>query len=271
MNQAPPEIGPYWASRLMPMGTSLERIRAGPSHEFDNAARLKDPERVHQWWARLSSRIDPRFYPLLHESVRGTPARHPLDAGGCRYMASVSSIEFAAMATALVPAIEAHGSRSVNEIGGGYGGLASAVLRSAPEVDRWTIIDIPETAQVSRWYLAGYPQARVLDVADVASAGPADVVVQTRGFMEMSTEEVAFYFGLIQGGGLLNHGGLFWTINRRQKKTRFVDYPFDRKWEVLRATLWPEGDMIEALLMRVEDDRGDVPDRLGLREDACWF
>lgn len=254
-----PAIGTYWASRTMPVDLDLSNVRMGHAQQFDNAARLRDRSNMEKCWLRLRDRIDPLLFPLLEDSTRGNPPRHPLSVDGQKFMASISSIEFAAMVTSLLPYLTG----SVNEIGGGYGGLAAAALRTLPGLTSWSIVDIPDTARVSRWYLED-PRARVVDMADVSQLEPAGMVIQTRGFMEMSAPELGFYFDLIQSGRLLKPNGFLWMINRRAKVSCIKDYPFDEKWEVVRSEPWPEGGMQEILLRRAQRDMGPVVPRLRL-------
>lgn len=272
---APPPVGPYWSKRLLPASAPLETIRRRATREFDNAARLASPHQVEHAWHRFRHLIDSRFYPAVREDPRGDPPRAglalPCPTCTCDYSdmveASVASIEYAAMASILVPALERYGCETVTEIGGGYGGLARAVILTMPELRHWTIIDLPEVARVSRWYLAYHWKAEVIGSEtplDLAT-NPPEAVVQTRGFMEMSAAEVAYYFDAIQDGTLLGPTGLFWTINRLQKRTNFIDYPWDRHWKVVHKGDWPEAGMIEVLLRRSSAEwLKPVPVQLGL-------
>lgn len=259
-----PPLGPYWKERQLSPEVPLSTVRARASMEFDNAPRWNTAQDVAARWETLGPLIPPSYYHLLEDRDRGGPARFPLDVHGKTYLASVSSVEFAAMAARLAPFLK--DCESVLEIGGGYGGLADAILRAGVPIKSWTILDIPSTARVSRWYLSDVKPARVLDVRQWKEVVPADVVVQTRGFMEMSLEEVAFYLDRIQDGRFLEPIGIFWTINRLQKRTNFVDYQFDERWSILRNQLWPHSEMIEVALLRVPHDMGDVAQRLGLRD-----
>lgn len=239
-----PAPGAYWREREV--NGPMDTIRAKASEQFDNSASRSF--NVHEAKRQFGGVIHPDFYPLMNESPRGKPKTETLYHQGQKYTVSVSSIEFAAMASLLRPFMGKV--RSVVEIGGGYGGLARACLLAFPELERWTIIDLPQVAKVSRWYLTGEAKVQVLDVGDYELAEPADLVIQTRGFMEMSAEEVEWYFSMIQGGRLLNLDGLFWTVNRRKKITLFRDWPWDEKWKVLAHGRWPEPGMVECLLRR---------------------
>src|SRR5262245_7520031 len=238
--------------RTLPHDLQLESVRAGASAHFDNGARLRTESRVQAWWERLRGQIPQELYHLLEDSPRGGVARHCLEVGGQDYHASVSSIEFAAMAGALWRALDP-GARVI-EIGGGYGGLASAMLRARPDL-AWTIIETPDVARVTRWYLADTPQTRVVTSLD--GLEPADLVVQTRGFMEMEPHVLRYYFAAIQDGRLLKDGGQLYTINRLKKISRFADYPFDQRWAVVFRRPWLESHpMLEALLQRTPTPSG---------------
>ncbi len=62
-------------------------------------------------------------------------------------------------------------------------------------------------------------------------------VINTRSMMEMDPSTVAFYLRQIQER--LAPGGVFYCLNRYEKKTRLKDYPFDEKWRVALSEPWP--------------------------------
>jgi len=222
-------------------------MRRGSTERFDNAAWT-----VSSAWKRLGHLIRPEYMHLVEDNGLGDPPREPVWAGR---LASVGSIEYAAMLSLCMGTTLAG---NVLEIGGGYGGLASAGLRQG--VPCWTIVDIPGVAECSRWYLAEFgDRARVISPEEFAGeCGSYDLVIQTRGFMEMSRPEIKFYFDRIQGG-LVPVGGRFFTINRLTKESSFVEYPFDDHWRVLLRDLWPEGPgMAMLLLERTDSPLADV-------------
>jgi hypothetical protein len=55
--------------------------------------------------------------------------------------------------------------------------------------------------------------------------------------MEMDLGTVGFYLRHIQER--LVEGGVFYCLNRYEKKTRLKDYPFDEKWRVAYSEPWP--------------------------------
>jgi len=55
--------------------------------------------------------------------------------------------------------------------------------------------------------------------------------------MEMDKATVEFYIRQIQEK--LPEGGIFYCLNRYEKKTRLKDYPFDERWRVVRSEPWP--------------------------------
>ena len=272
-----PPLGKFWASRQLRGDEPLDTIRAATTRHFDNAARLRSESALRQRWEMFGSYVAPRFLPLLEEDPRGGVHRYPLDVCGTVYNASVGSIEFAAMAAILIPIIEEHAVASVVEIGGGYGGLAVAVARTLGERrPPWASLDVESACRVADWYGQPFfvgaggrynpiPWAVLGDAPLAQMPGlAADLLVQTRGFMEMSPAELRFYFDLIQNGTLLKPNGLMWTINRLEKVSRFIDYPWDDRWFLIDAQRWPEHDMVRCLLQRTPTSCMSVAKQLAL-------
>lgn len=258
-----PPLGPHWTKRLKGRGapTDLESCRRdGTTVGYDNAYDRVDGIQAAIWWNRFRRIIDPRFYPVLHESPKGNPRTWPIrvtDFGGT-IQVTCASIEFAAMAGKVVPLIETEGLFRILEIGGGYGGLARAILETCRQIESYTIVDIPEVARVAAWFLADYPKVRVILPDELAAVPLPTLVIQTRGFAEMSAAELAYYFAFINR---LRPGAMLWTINRLTKVSALRDYPFDSRWKVGRMSGWGGLNMKELLAIRTK-----APQPCGVRE-----
>ena len=257
-----PPLGPHWTKRLKGRGapTDLESCRSdGTTAGYDNAFDRVDGHQVAIWWERFRRIIDPRFYPVLHESPKGDPQTWPIRVlVGTEIPVTCASIEFAAMAGKIVPVIETEGLFRILEIGAGYGGLARAILETCRQIESYTIVDIPQVARVAAWYLADYPKVRVILPDELAAVPLPTLVIQTRGFAEMSAAELAYYFAYINR---LRPGSMLWTINRVSKVSALKDYPFDSRWAVRRLSGWDGPNMRELLAIRTK-----AAQRQGVRE-----
>ena len=150
---------------------------------------------------------------------------------------------------------------SVCEIGGGYGSL-TRILKSNHDAT-YILIDLPEANLLSSYYLHEnfkgegkkfllYNQVKnrqisknMIDSYDFIIIPPwlvfdddikIDLFINSRSMMEMNMEVIINYFHLIQSH--VRDNGYFLNINRYQKKTvgmpiDLVEYPYDKKWEVL--------------------------------------
>lgn len=144
---------------------------------------------------------------------------------------------------------------NVLEIGGGFGELCRRVMASSMDTF-YVLVDLPEqcVAQARHLYRSlpwasvglGHDEG-VFDVVivpgwDLPNVGMCefDLVINTRSFMEMDAQCLAFYFREIHR--LLRPGGHFYSVNR-DKTTKIRDYPFDDKWE----TVWSKPWQIEAV------------------------
>jgi hypothetical protein len=236
-----PPLGAYWSRAKPRTPIDLPRMRRGATERFDNAGTTAKTA-----WKFLHHLISPDYEFLVDDPGIGDP---PLAQIG-QYIASTGSIEYAAMASQFLPVFQ---EGSVLEIGGGYGGLAWAVLK-ARDCD-YTIVDLPEVGQCSEYYLGQFGErARVITPQQFSEERRGyDLVIQTRGFMEMDLSEVQWYFAAIQGWAC-PVGSLFFTLNRKAKETRFEDYPFDARWSVVLKGRWPESGRMPMLLLRREEE-----------------
>ena len=148
------------------------------------------------------------------------------------------------------------------EIGGGYGGLIAKIKSNVKEA-KVIIFDLPEVNACQSYYLSKvFNDAIILGYKDFLDKGISvldsdfdflilpgwtaqhlpkehvDVFVNIRSMMEMSKENLDFYFDLIQNS--LKVGGIFSCFNRYEKKVgtfenKFKFYPFDNDWEALMS------------------------------------
>jgi putative sugar O-methyltransferase len=216
--------------------------------------------RVHAKWRRiyeqLRERIPERYRAFLEESPIGNPP--VLEVGGIRL--TQSSLEYTYMLSHLDPYLES--AEVIVDIGGGYGGLARLIKLARPRA-RLLLLDLPEVNAIQTYFLAkAFPEAKVLGLADVVQKERIDpraldfdflpipgqllerlepasfeAAINTRSMMEMDLETVGFYLRGIQEK--ISEGGVFYCVNRYEKKTRLKDYPFDARWRVAHSEPWP--------------------------------
>jgi putative sugar O-methyltransferase len=239
-------------------------------------------EKCRRAYVRLAARIPERYRPYLADSDVGAP--RALEVDGIRI--TQSSLEYTCMIARLDQYLE--GVDALVEIGGGYGGLARLVKLARPAC-RIVILDLPEINAIQTYYLARcFPSARILGLADVVDRDEVDpaalgadflllpgqlidrlapssfgAAVNTRSMMEMDLETVSFYLSHVQRR--IRTGGVFYCVNRYEKKTRLRDYPFDDRWYVTVSEPWPtvidENPHHELAAIRAA-----FPVRFGLRE-----
>ena len=174
---------------------------------------------------------------------------------------------------------------SILEIGGGYGGLSAKLKRLWPDA-RVIVVDLPEVLALQTYYLSeALPEARIggetamdqdgwetpadmlaltPDRLSMIPDGAVDLVINTRSFMEMSTEIIARYFAEIQRVTRPD-GGLFYNVNRYAKQNpaggviRFREYPYDANWTVLLSEVSPiQSQMHELLAGRLSPAAGNT-------------
>ncbi len=257
-----PALGPYWSQNKPKVPIDFANMRQGATRQFDNAE-----YDIAKAWDKFRPLVLPEYERLLDDPGIGNPPLAIIDGRVC----SFGSIEFAAMASIILPHMKWPGSewmdwapKYILEIGGGYGGLARALLMADPDID-YTIVDLPEVLECSRHYLRDFgTRAHFITPSQFSFSGMRyNMAIQTRGFMEMSLDEVVFYMSRLQDGGgmgrALYPGRLFFTINRVEKETRLRDYPFDDKWQVLIADYWQDArPMPMMLLRRTEEPMGEI-------------
>jgi putative sugar O-methyltransferase len=210
----------------------------------------------HEMYRQLVPRIPEKFRKFLEESPIGNPRRFNID--GVRV--TQSSLEYTYMLSHLDPYLDTV--RVAVDIGGGYGGLARLLKLARPEM-KLVLLDLPEVNAIQTYFLASaFPRTTVLGLTDVVALDSIDprsivfdflvlpgqlferlnpfsfeAVINTRSMMEMDLETVGLYLRQIQEK--LAPDGIFYCVNRYEKKTRLKDYPFDERWSVAYSEPWP--------------------------------
>ena len=152
------------------------------------------------------------------------------------------------------------------EIGSGYGGLAAKIKNNCKKA-KIIIFDLPEVNAVQSYFLINtFPHLKVFGYSDFLKYGSeildkdfdflimpgwtasdllknrqVDAFINVRSMMEMSSNVIKEYFGVIHAN--LRENGLFACINRYKKPvktqsnirevSRIADYPFDEYWSPL--------------------------------------
>lgn len=177
--------------------------------------------------------------------------------------------------------------RSV-EIGGGFGGLTGKIRSLYPDC-QCIILDLPEVNAVqSIYYRMRFPNIRLLDYAAFKERGPEcllntdwdiallpgwcavdvadqsiDLIVNTRSFMEMTNDTVAFYFRELQRFSRVS--GFFYCVNRYWKATAgepvlLKHFPFDARWVFsLSAMAWDQDWLHRLGAVRLDFDSAISP------------
>lgn len=242
------QANPYWAPRIR---EKAELIAQGHLPEFrrNNICRYIDNSFPHN--TNTLQLYRQKFWPLIPDSLkylaedtdRGLPERSTIDG----ILVTAASIEYAYMAYTMQPCIGVMA--DVVEIGGGFGGLARAVMKLKPDI-RYTIIDFPPLLEIQRYYLEGIDGVKFLP----AGSDPGRAVtffVNTRGLGEMDLWQVEHYIKIIERR--LVRFGAFYCVNRAHRITNLDSYPMDERWRRVIDRGWPlsrQGDMREILFVR---------------------
>ncbi len=146
----------------------------------------------------------------------------------------------------------------VCEIGGGFGSLASIILKNHNV--KYILIDLPRANLQQHYYLKSiFPNKKVFTFSDMKTnlltsdilmshdifilpsfiklheSLKVDLFINTRSFMEMTIETIKKYFNIIQAS--ISKSGFFLNVNRYEKiwsdsRIRFSEYPYDQQWHV---------------------------------------
>tara|TARA_B100000029_G_scaffold513109_1_gene611680 strand:+ start:134 stop:1228 length:1095 start_codon:yes stop_codon:yes gene_type:complete len=148
--------------------------------------------------------------------------------------------------------------KTICEIGGGYGSLARIILNNCSS--KYILIDLPETNLLSSFYLKEHfpekkfylyknylenPSLSNLEDYDIFILPPwcnidesikIDFFINARSMQEMDKNIIKKYFNLIQRN--VSNNGFFLNINRYYKLVdkEYIcmhEYPYDNKWDVI--------------------------------------
>lgn len=176
---------------------------------------------------------------------------------------------------------------TIVEIGGGYGAAVAKIAMLVPNA-RFVLVDLPPAGWLQSYYLdAVFPGAvRVLPLDSHLESSdlthrfticePGTFLrgsirisgaINARSFGEMDKSVVRRYFDYIHENMILD--GIFMNVNRHQKLGfRFVDYPYDDKWKVIKSApaFNQESNVWELIVQRTDKPdagfqswRDDVP------------
>lgn len=243
----------------------------------------RETSRLRRAWESLVATVGVEFARETVDGETGNPRCAVVDGVKLNH-ADLRLVYNAWRLGRLLPADD---NPAIVEIGGGYGGLAGK-LKKLWRNATILIFDLPEANAIQHWYLSElFPQATIATYEDVLARGmatvaaerpdfallpgwcieglperAADIVVNTRSFMEMNAETIAFYFRHLQRA--LRPGGLFYCVNRYSKPVagkpnRLKDYPFDARWyPVHSAPAWDQPWVHELALVRTRQNADGV-------------
>lgn len=142
--------------------------------------------------------------------------------------------------------------KHIIEIGGGFGCLAAMLKWIYPRA-KITLVDLKDSLAIQRYYLKesfgtlsdfSFKQ----DMEDIEG----DLVINIRSMMEMTPEQIAYYFLKIQHSNI----EWFYCVNRYSKHmTKLREYPFDDNWIPYVSQSLPGQDHIHEYLLRRGDGR----------------
>ena len=130
----------------------------------------------------------------------------------------------------------------VLEIGGGYGGLLTALLRIYA-VESYSCVGAKPMHAIRREYVRRWMKQQnslerfsVVDMVDWDAAEVdgirdyyIDLAIASNALVEMPAEAVAQYMDLLHK--CMAPGGAFYTVNSRRREIKPDDFPWDDRWE----------------------------------------
>ena len=125
----------------------------------------------------------------------------------------------------------------VLEIGGGYGGLLTA-LRRVYAVEYYSCVDARPMHAIRREYVRQWteqnPLERRFSMVDSETVDGIwdfgiSLAIASNALVEMPAEAVAQYMDLLHR--CLAPGGAFYTVNSRRREIKPTDFPWDDRWE----------------------------------------
>jgi hypothetical protein len=112
--------------------------------------------------------------------------------------------------------------KSFTEIGGGYGRMALFLLQRYPHI-KYTIVDVPPAADVSRRFLAGKFPVQSLSPSDLERADDSDVFYSSSVMSELDRKIVEGYFQTI------NKKGRYFYLKDWKTGHHLNDLPFPKE------------------------------------------
>jgi len=179
---------------------------------------------------------------------------------------------------------------NILDIGGGFGGLTSVLLRSNILKNnnvKYFLIDLPEANLLSNYFLSEqFPEKRIFNLqkknvieqsllidnlsdfdifilptnSNISKEIKFNFINNTASMMEMKYEEISNYFALIQSQLKIN--GYFANQNRYYKDTAnekiyFHKYPYDDCWEICYSK--HQGRRSHFLITkRIKNEKNDI-------------
>lgn len=112
--------------------------------------------------------------------------------------------------------------KSFTEIGGGYGRMALCLLQRYPHI-KYSIVDVPPAADISRRFLAGKFAVASLSPSDLERAGESDVFYSSSVMSELDRDIVESYFRTI------NNKGRYFYLKDWKTGHHLNDLPFAKE------------------------------------------
>lgn len=125
---------------------------------------------------------------------------------------------------------------SILEIGGGYGGLARVLAEYEPSA-KMTMVDLPISLEIQRFYLANTSGATFAFSPEIPD-DPFDLAVSTKCLCELDIGKVNHY--LTQIDRVLSRSGFFYCVSRDEwKVSRFESWEVPPDWEIVDQRVYP--------------------------------
>ncbi len=126
----------------------------------------------------------------------------------------------------------------VLEIGGGYGGLLTALLRIYA-VESYSCVDAKPLHAIRRKYVRRWISHRPVEWTHMIDLDPEmmngiwacniSLTIASNALVEMPIKAVAHYFDMLHER--LVPGGAFYTVNSQRREIKPADFPWDDRWE----------------------------------------